>query len=225
MPGQSRVPGGDEWMWARGQRRLLPDRRGVRWRGWERLARDWRSAGRRTMPGPPSRGVAVSTTNVPASTAPGGQRRAPVEPHRTGRRALERADLDRRRTGTRSMPGSGVTEPTSSGGTATREHDAPRAGRRPAPRCTAGRSPVRPREARRRGTCPPRGRSRRRARSRVRARRRRRSALPPAGRVRRRPTRARATPTDEASHPARRGVAVAVTCTGGRRRDRPHRAA
>ena len=55
-----------------------------------------RTAARSTGTGAPSRGVAVSSANVPTCTAPGGSGASPSTRYRAGRRALHRADLHRR---------------------------------------------------------------------------------------------------------------------------------
>ena len=110
------------------------------------------------------------------------ERRGAVEPDRAGRRALERADLERRVRGTPTMPGSGVTAVTSSGGIgpANTTHRPPVVATRSHVygETVAGAALGRPPP----GKVPaPRSLARRRARSRARARRRHSSAHPPHG--------------------------------------------
>ncbi len=146
MPGQSRVPGGDEWVWARGNGvccQIAAASGGAGGSGSPGLAQ----RGTRNEPGPPSRGVAVSTTKVPASTAPGGSGAFPSSLSAPAG-APWRVPTWTGAYGNTVMPGSGVTEPTSSGGTGppNTTHRAPVAARSQAygesiAGATAGRPP------------------------------------------------------------------------------------
>ena len=140
------------------QRRLLPDRGGVGRSRRERLAGSTRTAARASTPGPPSRGVAVSTTNVPTSVASGGSGASPSSRSAPGRRALQRADLDRRYREHGECRGAARPSPRAPAGTGPANTTHRRAGRGAFPRCRETRPRARRRGVRRRGTCPRRGR-------------------------------------------------------------------